>query len=417
MNVYKRSAAFDSSPSRPGVHPLDHLDKHYLCDRLTISTPSGPEIDLLMDRARRELPGIARNEVARRVSAANPDSFWAIRRKPPSGGEGAPRGLAAFLMFNENGFDALVRGELDATDPPPEALVGQHERPAAIYVWLVHAKGLVSPALGLVMEKLQAPLYRDVDLFARAVTREGSQFNDSLGFRRGLWWDGRYHHQFHHYRRDWHLGATPLVPTADRTASPAAPAFAAPADDLPVRIKVAHGIEDIGKVFAVRSIVYIGEQRCPYDEEFDGNDFAGGHLLALVGEEPVGCVRLRYFGGFAKVERLAVRGEYRRRGIGRRLVEAAADFARAKGYDTLYAHAQKRLLPFWAGQGFHVMEPCAPFAFSDFEYVEIVKTVAPAPDAVGLGSDPLVLIRPEGSWDRPGILERSADRSRHNVSA
>ncbi|MCC6982396.1 MAG: GNAT family N-acetyltransferase [Bauldia sp.] len=383
-----------------------------MCDRLAVATPCGPEIDLLMDRARLELPGIARNEVARRVSADNPDSFWVIRRKPAAGeGPGAPRGLAAFLMFNENGFDALVRGELDATDPPREALVGQHERPAAIYVWLVHAKGLVAPALSLVMEKLKTPLYRDVDLFARAVTREGSQFNDSLGFRRGLWWDGRYHHEFHHYRRDWHLGAAPLVPTAVRTLAPP------PADARPIRIKVAHGIEDLSKAFAVRAVVYIGEQDCPYDEEFDGNDFAGGHLLALAGDEPVGCARIRYFGAFAKLERLAVRAQYRRRGIGRQLVEAATEFVRAKGYDTLYAHAQKRLVPFWAGQGFRLVDPRKSFAFSDFEYVEIVKSVTPPADAIGLGADPFLVIRPEGAWDRPGILERSAERTPQNATA
>jgi predicted GNAT family N-acyltransferase len=408
MNVYKRSTAFEAAQSGPGVHPLDHLDKHYLCDRLTIFTPSGPEIDLLMDRARKELPGIARNEVARRVSSANPDSFWGIRRRSGQGSESEPRGLAAFLMFNENGFDALVRGELDATDPPAEALVGQHERPAAIYVWLVYAKGLVAPALTLVMEKLQTPLYRDVDLFARAVTREGSQFNDSLGFRRGLWWDGRYHHEFHHYRRDWHLGAEPQVQTRNRTQ--------AKADDRPVRIRVAHGLEDLGRVFAIRSIVYMGEQHCPYDEEFDGNDLAGTHLLAECGGEPVGCVRVRYFGSFAKIERLAVRGEYRRRGIGRQLVSAVTEFARAKGYGTLYAHAQKRLVPFWSGQGFRVVNPLKTFSFSDFEYVEIVRDIPVADDAIGLGVDPFVTIRPEGAWDRPGILEQSADRGSRQVS-
>jgi predicted GNAT family N-acyltransferase len=408
MNVYKRSSAFDSTPSRPGVHPLDHLDKHYLCDRLVVATPSGPEIDLVMDRARLELPGIARNEVARRVAADNPDSFWVIRRKSAAGeGPGAPRGLAAFLMFNENGFDALVRGELDATNPPREALVGQHERPAAIYVWLVHAKGLVAPALSLVMEKLKAPLYRDVDLFARAVTREGSQFNDSLGFRRGLWWDGQYHHEFHHYRRDWHLDA----------GHGAVPPAATVADGRSVRISVAHTVEELSKAFAVRAVVYIGEQNCPYDEEFDGNDFAGGHLLALAGDEPVGCVRVRYFGSFAKIERLAVRSQYRRHGIGRGLVEAATELARSKGYGTLYAHAQKRLLPFWAAQGYRPIDARKSFAFSDFEYVEIVKSVTPPADAIGLGGDPFVVIRPEGLWDRPGVLERSSGRTPQNATA
>ena len=31
-------------------------------------------------------------------------------------------------------------------------------------------------------------------------------------------------------------------------------------------------------------------------------------------------------------------------------------------------------------------------------------------DALGFDTDPMVLLRPEGDWDRPGILDRSAGR-------
>jgi hypothetical protein len=75
----------------------------------------------------------------------------------------------------------------------------------------------------------------------------------------------------------------------------------------PTGIRVVNGLDDMMRVAAVRSAVYIGEQSCPYDEEFDGNDLAATHLLALVDNEPAGCMRLRFFGDFAKLERLAVR--------------------------------------------------------------------------------------------------------------
>ena len=39
----------------------------------------------------------------------------------------------------------------------------------------------------------------------------------------------------------------------------------------------------------MRSAVYIGEQECPYEEEFDGNDLAATHLIGYVGNEPAGC--------------------------------------------------------------------------------------------------------------------------------
>ncbi|MGA7384290.1 MAG: GNAT family N-acetyltransferase, partial [Methylocella sp.] len=37
--------------------------------------------------------------------------------------------------------------------------------------------------------------------------------------------------------------------------------------------------------------------------------------------------------------------------------------------------------------------------------------VEPHPDAITLDSGGFVLLRPEGDWDRPGILEISADRT------
>jgi hypothetical protein len=48
--------------------------------------------------------------------------------------------------------------------------------------------------------------------------------------------------------------------------------------------------------------------------------------------------------------------------------------------------------------------------FSDFDYVEIVLDTTPHPQAISIGVDPYVMIRPEGRWHVPGILERSAIR-------
>ena len=65
------------------------------------------------------------------------------------------------------------------------------------------------------------------------------------------------------------------------------------------KICVAHRLDEIMQVISLRAIAYMHEQSCPYDEEIDGNDFAGAtHLIARLNGEPVGCVRLRWFAGF-----------------------------------------------------------------------------------------------------------------------
>jgi predicted GNAT family N-acyltransferase len=183
--------------------------------------------------------------------------------------------------------------------------------------------------------------------------------------------------------------------------------------DEGLRVVVARTLDDLMRVSVVRSLVYMSEQACPYDEEFDGNDFAGAtHLMLMKHGEPIGVVRLRWFAGFAKLERLAIRPEYRGgRGL-MMLSRAAFDHARRKGYRVLMGHAQARLAPFWKRYfGGRVRADRAAFSFSDYDYVEMEFDLEPLADAISIDSDPLVLLRPEGEWDRPGVLDRSAARS------
>ena len=179
-----------------------------------------------------------------------------------------------------------------------------------------------------------------------------------------------------------------------------------------IGVTLARNFEELLRVASIRAAVYIGEQECPYEEEFDGNDFAATHLLGYVGREPAGCLRVRYFADFAKIERLAIRVEFRKTRTAFHLVRAAFQLCRRKGYTRIYGHSQKRLVNFWSRFGFRVMEGGRDFTFSDFDYVEIVADVERDPEAItiGAGIDPYKIIRPEGRWDVPGILENSSSR-------
>jgi predicted GNAT family N-acyltransferase len=175
-------------------------------------------------------------------------------------------------------------------------------------------------------------------------------------------------------------------------------------------IRVADSIADLMQVVAIRAAVFLAEQSCPYEEEFDGNDFCALHLIASVRGEPAACLRVRFFADFAKLERLAVRHEFRRSVLAFEVVRAGIRLARRKGYTRIYGHAQDRLVPFWSRFGARPMSPRRPLKFSDFSYVEMLLEAEPDPQALSLADDPYVLIRPEGHWDTPGPLERSAAR-------
>lgn len=116
-------------------------------------------------------------------------------------------------------------------------------------------------------------------------------------------------------------------------------------------VRLARNTNDLMLVTAIRSAVYLAEQDCPIDEEFDGNDLVAAHFLGYIGSEPVACLRVRFFGEFAKVERLAVRHQYRRSRIAFKLVQASVDYVTRKGFRKIYGQAQDRLVNFWAHFG------------------------------------------------------------------
>jgi predicted GNAT family N-acyltransferase len=183
-----------------------------------------------------------------------------------------------------------------------------------------------------------------------------------------------------------------------------------------ISVGVAHTLDDLMQAMAIRSVVYMGEQLCPYDEEFDGNDLAGAtHLIARIGRQPVGVLRLRWFCDFAKLERLTVLPSCRGGAVPRALLDAAFELAAKKGYRKIMGHTQVRLAPVLKRLGNVQVRSDRPrFTFSDHEYVETIRELTPPDDAVTIDSDPLVMLRPEGAWDRPGVLDHSAGRPATN---
>jgi predicted GNAT family N-acyltransferase len=399
-----RTATALIDTQRPAKHALGSQGVINLSQRLVVFSAVAADIETLVPRARQEMGEGASNEVVRRVARHNPDSLWGIaRRDRYASGDTAAEGYVAFLMLNDEGADQLLTGRLDAKNPSLNLLTRQHEKPAAIYIWGIYARGAIAGAIPLALEKACTPLYREAPLIARAATPAGHRLLSTIGFNRGAVFRGKIAPHLYMFPRgksvregrasyDTHLG----------TESE---------EDDDISIAVVRSIEDFMRVVAIRGATFVAEQDCPYEEEFDGNDFSAGHLLSYVGNEPAGCLRIRYFADFAKLERLAVRHEFRNRKLGTRLMQAGVELCRMKGYRRIYGRAQKDLLNYYVNMGWKPLEGSSEFFFSDHAYVEIVYDTEPHPKAVRLGADPYVLMRPEGRWDRPGILDRSAHRS------
>lgn len=181
-------------------------------------------------------------------------------------------------------------------------------------------------------------------------------------------------------------------------------------------IKVVENEEEKLKANLIRAIVYMHEQNCPFEEEFDLNDFTATQIIGIIGEEPVLTARIRYFPNVIKMERLAIRNEYRGRGYGHQLLRYLISFGLKKGYTHFYLHAQTQLKRFYENYGFNVVGE--KFEFSDHEYIEMkadLSTLKIQSNAIHvdmtacIGEIPMYLNRPEGRLDEKGPLERGSD--------
>lgn len=384
--------------ARQGKYKLDELDPARIAKHLVSFQPDEKVIADVLALARLSIPGIAETEEALKVARYNPFCVMALARKSKYD-PAAPvaEGFIASLPLNPLGLKMLALGTFNAGSPDLRLLAKPDERPAGLYMWGVYAPGPLAAGIALFMQRAASPQYAGVSLYSRPNTDVGRRYNEVLGLTQGATIEGI------EAPNIWTFPRGPLTPPYDT--------YVPNSGTKDVTVTIARTFDDLMRVAAIRSAVYIGEQECPYDEEYDGNDLAATHMIAYIGDEPAGCLRARFFADFVKFERMAVRKEFRHTRALFMLCQAGIAYARKKGYRRAYAHSQIRLARIWQKMGFVPYEGSQKFVFSDFEYVEVAAILEPDPDALRIGADPYLLIRPEGRWHKPGILETSASRA------
>ncbi len=115
---------------------------------------------------------------------------------------------------------------------------------------------------------------------------------------------------------------------------------------------VCQTLDAVLQALAVRAIVFCEEQKVPYKLEYDAGDTEALHVVAVIDDEPVGAARLRFFGGYAKLERIAIRKQFRGRHLGHRLVDFMIGVAQQRGFRKFKLSAQVHLEDFYTAHGF-----------------------------------------------------------------
>ena len=136
---------------------------------------------------------------------------------------------------------------------------------------------------------------------------------------------------------------------------------------------------DWAAVRTIRQRVFVEEQQCPPEEEWDAHDARSRHLLGSVEDQPVAAARWRAVthegAPAAKLERFAVLPPHRGKGYGRALVDFALEDARQAGFCVFLLHAQVHLEGFYASFGFEAFG--APFVEAGIPHIAMRRCDAP----------------------------------------
>ena len=110
--------------------------------------------------------------------------------------------------------------------------------------------------------------------------------------------------------------------------------------------------DDLSEVYAIRTKVFVEEQDCPPEEEFDGTDGACVHLLMYCDEVPVSTGRIYIGDDYFKIGRVATLMEYRGRGLATGIMQTLIGACVAMGGDRQIIHAQIPARGFYEKLGF-----------------------------------------------------------------
>ncbi len=395
-------------PQSNGTAPRQ-WDKNQFSKKIAVRRLREDELGRAIPLLRTKVPAAhASDDAIKSVLRKNPDSIWGIYRE---GEENRPvadiLGFFCMLMLTEEGARRIREGTFNTTDPDLDHLAGPGERPAAIYYWAIVAEGLTIPAGPMIIIEL-GPFYSDIPLYVRPTTDAGlkrvrkSSYlpvvpgRDGMGdlFTMDRYPDLTALRQMQAQQQPRHVSRRRL--------------------ESRIQVRVASTPSEMEMAMRIRG-VYLVEQRCPYDEEFDGNDYCGTTFVGFVDGEPAGTLRVRYFAGFVKIERLTVLPRFRNTTtVGREIVKAAISFCARKGYRKGYGHSQIHAIKFWQRFGFRPMLTNRTLVFSDHQYIEIEGDFPAHDNPITMHGDPYLILRPEGRWDEAGVLDRSAARPATN---
>jgi len=141
-----------------------------------------------------------------------------------------------------------------------------------------------------------------------------------------------------------------------------------------LQIKLVTNKEEFEHVINIRKEVFIKGQNVPLDIEIDGLDPESEHFIAYLGNEPIGCARIRTNKKYARLERIAIIKKHRCKGFGTKLTNFLIDYCRKQNYVEIILHSQNYVIDFYKKFGFKIKGET--FLEANIEHKEMVLDIS-----------------------------------------
>lgn len=135
--------------------------------------------------------------------------------------------------------------------------------------------------------------------------------------------------------------------------------------------------EELKKAFAIREEVFVNEQGCPLEDEFDQFDNLDAmckHILVHYNDQAVGTGRVRFIQDVGKLERICILEPYRKFGIGKGIVSKLEEIAVEQGAAKVKLHGQTHAEGFYHKLGYQTASE--QFIEDGIPHILMIKEVA-----------------------------------------
>lgn len=110
--------------------------------------------------------------------------------------------------------------------------------------------------------------------------------------------------------------------------------------------------EQIMDHFIIRKLVFVDEQQVSMEEEFDLTEKNRTLFLVYDQNKPIGTARINFLQEYAKLERICILKEYRKKNIGKFLINELIKYCQQNNYYNIHLGSQVQAIGFYEKCGF-----------------------------------------------------------------